>query len=119
MTSLCLFDIYRGIFTAESHRVKSSGVTSEVQAAAKLSLLNYLLHKVITQSGALTGDMRLKAFLGDLVMGIHQETVSDTKLASTDYKDEASLGLDKYMGAEEYIKLLRASKTLSVLASID
>lgn len=104
MISLSLFDIYRGVFTSEQHRVKSSGVTSEVQAAAKLSLLNYLLHQV-TISEDSSNDMRLKAFMGDLVTGIHQEIVSDGRLSSTDYKEEPQ-GLDQFMGAQEYSKVL-------------
>lgn len=41
--ALCLFDVYRGIFTHEDMRVKSSGVSSQVHASVKLSLLAFLL----------------------------------------------------------------------------
>ena len=82
MISLCLFDIYRGVFAHPSKRVQSSVVSSEVQAAAKLSLLTYLLQKInymdsLTENQPI--DSGLKAFVGDLVTGIHQETVSDDK----------------------------------------
>ena len=70
------------------------------------------------QTGEAQDDTRLKAFLGDLVMGIHAETVSDTKLESTDYKEEPT-GIDKYLGAQEYAKLLNACKTLQMLVAID
>ena len=73
MVSLCLFDIFRGVFADKSHRVQSSMVTSEVQAAAKLSLLAYLLEKVANKQAdtASSNDVTLKAFLGDLVTGIY------------------------------------------------
>lgn len=76
MISLCLFDIYRGCFAHISKRVRSSAVTSEVQAAAKLSLMNYLLSKVnqdFNEDGMTNQsyDASLKGFLGDLVTGIH------------------------------------------------
>ena len=43
MVALCLFDVYRGVFAHPEMRVKSSGVTTEVQASAKLTLMAYLL----------------------------------------------------------------------------
>lgn len=96
MSALCLFDIYRGVFTAEAHRVQSSSAASEVQAAAKLSLLTYLLNHEVSkmrQNSDATNDNRLKAFLGDLVIGIQQETVMDGKASSKDY-NELPNGID-------------------------
>lgn len=76
--ALSLFDIFRGIFTHEEMRVKSSGVTSEVQASAKLSLLAFLLENAAAQAATKASeDVSLKAFLGDLVIGIHNEINRD------------------------------------------
>ena len=78
MLSLCLFDIFRGVFTDSKYRVRSSSVTSKPQASAKLSLLTYLMQKICDFEHM--NDTSLKTFLGDLVTGIHRETVNDGKI---------------------------------------
>ena len=95
MITLCLFDIYRGVFAQADKRIQSSAVTSEVQASAKLSLLAYLLEQIKMNylekeskedsRSVQQADMALKAFLGDLVTGMHQEIVSDGKFSTKDY----------------------------------
>ena len=119
MASLCLFDIYRGVFTDESKRIKSSSATSEVQAATKLSLLIYLLNFINKdQLGPNDQNLTLKSFLGDLVIGIHQEMVNDNHLTSADYKN-APKGIDQYMGAQEYQKMLHACVILDQMVDKD
>lgn len=49
MTSVCLFDIYRGIFAPKQFQVESSQATSDVHASAKLSLMLYLLQSIVQQ----------------------------------------------------------------------
>ena len=67
--SLCLFDIYRGVFAHTKNQVQSSSVKSDVHAAAKINLFGYLLEQTC-QLGE-EADNSMKAFLGDLVTGIH------------------------------------------------
>ena len=43
MTTVCLFDIYRGVFAPEEFQAEGSKATSDVHASAKLSLMVYLL----------------------------------------------------------------------------
>ena len=48
MTTLCLFDLHRGIFAPEKVQAESSQATSDVQVTAKLSLMLYLLQNLST-----------------------------------------------------------------------
>ena len=43
IATVCLFDIYRGVFAPEDFQVEGSKATSDVHASAKLSLMLYLL----------------------------------------------------------------------------
>ena len=99
MTAVCLFDIYRGVFAPEEFQAESSKATSDVHASAKLSLMLYLL-QTSTRQGGQASSVPIKAFLGDLVDGIHRE------LVLPDAKKAAETGLEQYLGSLEYTKLL-------------
>ena len=92
MTSVCLFDIYRGIFAPEKLQVESSRATSEVHASAKLSLMLYLLQS-LAQQGTQDSQVSIKTFMGDLIDGMYRELVlKDASLA--DAKKSVDTGFD-------------------------
>ena len=64
-------------------------------------------------------DMALKAFLGDLVTGMHQEMVSDGKFSTKDYQEIDQGSIDQYMGSLEYDKLLHSCSILQELLDTD
>ena len=64
-------------------------------------------------------DVALKAFLGDLVTGMHQEMVSDGKFSTKDYQELDEGSIDNYMGSLEYEKLLHSCSILQELLDSD
>ena len=96
MCSVCLFDIYRGVFTPADQRVVSSGVYSQTQASAKLSLMVYLLQSMSDEPQK--SNLSSKELFGRLIAGMHQEIV----------KSDQKGTFDEYLGSLEYTKLRAA-----------
>ena len=105
MVSLCLFDVYRGNFADKSMRVKSSGVSSDVQAAAKLSLMAFLLENVAGTHTVESTDVSLKPFLSEMVTGIHVEFNCGDAITGNIDLSVLPDGIDKHMTSQEYVKL--------------